>query len=66
MLCGKFKTKEKEKEVFVYEQYAPSRKLKLQNDKVHPEGKIPDSDSACDVADRVSTLSAEPVGYSYF
>ena len=64
MLCGKFKTKQKEREVFVYEQYAPSRKLKIPEEIVQSDGKIPDTDSACDVGDRASTLSGEPVSFS--
>ena len=63
MLCGKFKTKQKEREVFVYEQYAPSRKLKIQEEIVQSDGKIADTDSACDVGDRASTLSVEPVSF---
>ena len=65
MLCGKFKSKEKEREVFVFEQYAPSRKLKIQKNNAKSEGKIADSDSACDIADRTSTLSADPVGLPF-
>ena len=64
MLCGKFKTKQKEREVFVYEQYAPSRKLKIQEQIVQSDGKIADTDSAYDVGDKASTLSGEPVTFA--
>ena len=64
MLCGKFKAKQREKEVFVYEQYAPSRKLKIHEGIVQSDGKNGETDSACDIADRASTLSGEPVKYT--
>ncbi len=53
MLCGKFKVKSKEKEVFVYEQYAPNKKFEER-----VQGGKTETDS-----DKVSSLSSEqPVG----